>query len=312
MTNSSSNPKKVVLVVSTEDAAKWQPVISSIWLPVFGPKLAEEAIEYKAWEGTLPTVEDLAPTKERIINAVVVTGSHYHANDLQNIASKSISKSQEAWLAPLRDWIRNFRSHHPGVPLLCSCFGHQIAAISFGGSVDRNPSDKFVLKVEDVVPVEGSAAFFQQLESGTEQKTSTPGEKGFTKQTSSCDTNHSDCNSYEVFQCHGDTVIERAEDSVHVHSSASCQFETLYYPPNVLSVQYHPEFTLFHLYDKIVEPVTQNCMKVECAEAARVQLEERGGSAVLGCADWAEHILRPFCRAVLERGSTRTGTKSGI
>ncbi|GAB4817049.1 hypothetical protein N2152v2_004095 [Parachlorella kessleri] len=70
--------------------------------------------------------------------AVFITGGHYSAYE------------DRAWISGLAEWLGLAVKGHPEVKFLGICFGCQILARGLGGQVGRNPSGRFVLKVEDL------------------------------------------------------------------------------------------------------------------------------------------------------------------
>lgn len=74
----------------------------------------------------IPTMED--------ISAVIITGSHSMVSD------------KEDWSRYLSYWLRNVCG--ASVPVLGICFGHQILADAWGGTVDYHPGGREVGTVE--------------------------------------------------------------------------------------------------------------------------------------------------------------------
>lgn len=58
-------------------------------------------------------------------SGIIITGSHSDVTD------------PKPWIENLATWIRKTKTHT--VPVLGICFGHQLLAIAFGGSVDFHP-----------------------------------------------------------------------------------------------------------------------------------------------------------------------------
>lgn len=75
---------------------------------------------------TIPSMED--------ISAVIITGSHSMVSD------------KEDWSRYLSYWLRNVCG--ASVPVLGICFGHQILADAWGGTVDYHPGGREVGTVE--------------------------------------------------------------------------------------------------------------------------------------------------------------------
>lgn len=103
-----------VLVVEHED--KCPPALFGGWLTDAGCTL--DVCRPYAGEG-LPKLDGY--------DALLVLGGPMGAND----------DAENPWLGPVKDRVRD--AVGAGVPTLGICLGHQLIAVSLGGTVDRNP-----------------------------------------------------------------------------------------------------------------------------------------------------------------------------
>lgn len=121
-----------------------------------------------ARKGEYPLVEDVAAGKYDVL---FIGGSHHSAY-----------QTDVPWLVKLREeLIPAYYDANKDVKIVGLCFGHQILAAALGGKVGKNPSGRFVLKVEDIVfdsaTLESSgldASLLHQREITNEQASAAP------------------------------------------------------------------------------------------------------------------------------------------
>ena len=75
------------------------------------------------------------------VSAVIITGSHSMVTDNDN------------WSIRLSQWIRDIAQEN--IPIMGVCYGHQLLASAFGGTVDYNPKGKEIGTVNIELTEEG-------------------------------------------------------------------------------------------------------------------------------------------------------------
>lgn len=135
-------------------------------------------------DGVLPAVSDY--------DGYMLTGSRH---DLSG---------RQPWMLDIEDLLRAARAE--GIPVAGICFGHQIMANAYGGTVERAPGG-WVLGRQCYQPRQGDAV--------------------------------ADLYSFAI---HQDQVVKRPEGVRVVHGNARVENGRLEYDFPAMSVQYHPEF----------------------------------------------------------------------
>ncbi|KAG1656382.1 hypothetical protein FOA52_011007 [Chlamydomonas sp. UWO 241] len=121
-----------IAVFDTTDAEKWRgPTLA--WFQDMLGRPGDEWSVFVLPRGELPPLEDIMRGKYDVI---AIGGSPYSA------------LGTEPWVVRLSQVLPTYSDF--GVRIVGCCFGHQILAHALGGRVGRNPSGRFVLKVEDV------------------------------------------------------------------------------------------------------------------------------------------------------------------
>jgi GMP synthase-like glutamine amidotransferase len=168
----------------------------------------EEWKSFKVVDEEFPSDEDL---KE--IDAIVISGSKHDAH------------ADLPWIQKLKELIVQF-SQDSRKKIVGICFGHQLAAIAFGGDSGRSPC--------------GWEAGVKNI------RTSTLFEEKFKSQTSLG-------TSFRLLEIHRDQVLKLPENAVLLASSENTPIEMFSVNDNVLCVQGHPEFD-----EKLVEELIRS------------------------------------------------------
>lgn len=231
-------------VIECEDSPKWADGFASFMLPAFKESDEEEWVVFKtAIDGSLPSASEKW-------DGFVLTGSHYNTRD------------GVPWQAPLMDYLRTIHvpSGEAGSAVAASaprvigiCYGHQLIAHTFGGQVDTNPSGRFVLKAERLVPTPALAAQsfasdFVELDADGTTVRVRDVHDGLVASRSSSDEVLSAAKdaawvpALGLLESHGDCVRALPADATLLASSPSCTHEMVLTGTNFLSTQGHPEF----------------------------------------------------------------------
>ncbi len=146
---------------------------------------------------TFDVRDDHFPISANDCDAWLITGSK--ANVYQDLP----------WMQRLKSLILEI--YNTDRPMLGICFGHQIIAEAFGGSVDKSP--------------QGWGVGLHSYELATEAKGLEPGTSEFT-----------------LSAMHQDQVLVKPEKANVLAYSAFCPFAALQYDNRILTFQAHPEF----------------------------------------------------------------------
>lgn len=264
------------IVIACEDVPLWDHVPS-----LFSERLTEPAVEWRVVRvalGERLDTSDIATT-----DAVIVTGSHYSAND------------EHAWITHLCDWLREAAASVPGPRIVGVCFGHQIVARALGGTVSRNRDGRFLLQVEalrptpafadlpearGIVDLDPSSGEIRTRASGfpcrvapsssayaDERARHTPAEDMSSEEASASSSrsgsvvdNNDQYNVLSVIESHGDCVSVLPPGAERSFTSASTDNEGFLMRDitgavRVLTVQGHPELLAAEVEEKILPRV---------------------------------------------------------
>lgn len=160
----------------------------------------------------------------------IITGSHYSVND------------ELPWMLKLEEFIRNLYKDQAAPKLFAICFGHQLTAKAFGGKIGKNPSGKFIWC------------------SGRVDVDTTLSEKMYYKNALG------DTNQFHIMQSHYEQVLEAPICGKTVGTSpGECEHEVLLYDDKIITMQGHPELTIYRMRNEIL-PVLRQFGKVSAAE----------------------------------------------
>ena len=207
-------------IINCENSQAWQPLTFS---DMFYEGLVRDRDRDK-WEVCRIAHGDKLPDDIDAFNGIVITGSHFNCRDRDTLP----------WFEDLCCIIK--RAAASGTPKIYGgCFGCQVIAAALGGEVDYNPSERFILKAEDVQI--DQEAFVSCL------KPSSPLSVPLLK----------------LLASHGDCVRQLPESSILLAKSATCDNEMFITGSllNILACQSHPEFDLkYAIMDRIFPSVT--------------------------------------------------------
>lgn len=142
--------------------------------------------------------EGEVPPDPRGVAGIIISGS-----------PSSVTERAD-WMLATESYLRLAREQCRG--LFGLCFGHQLMACAFGGTVVRNPKG-IEMGTTTAVSVDSSAAL--------------PWPQG----------------TFDVQMCHGDTVLVPPQGAQVIATSARDSHAALSYGPLCVSTQFHPEFS---------------------------------------------------------------------
>lgn len=204
------------LVICCDDSSVWSPVSFG---EMFSTKLSLEGDEWFhiniARGDEIPSIDGF--------KGIVITGSRHNVRD------------QLPWFQPLVEMIRNVAAKGE-IKMYGGCFGCQIIGHALGGQVDRNPSERFVLKAEILNIINSDALSNICCDNDL-----------------CCDCC---CKGLRLIESHGDCVRSLPPDATIIASSASCANEMFVAGRinNILCCQAHPEFELSYCVTERIFP----------------------------------------------------------
>jgi len=187
-------------VISCDPMAKTF-MLNSLHYSVF-KKHGENWRFYRAYEGDLPTEEEL-----KKIKGIVIPGSSQSAYD-----------THLPWFGPLIELINKIVHEYKQINLLGICFGAQIIAQALGGKVEK--MDREFVRGGDLLKTQPG---FYELE--------------YIKEL-----NLDQTKPLVIGKAHGDHIVELPPGAVVHASSGTTEIEIFTIGDNVLAIQGHPEF----------------------------------------------------------------------
>lgn len=160
----------------------------------------------------------------------------------------------KAWMEPVKAFIRNVAES--GGPQFGICFGHQIIAEAFGGRVVKSDRGRGC----------GVHIYDMRLDEADPRVSQVP-----------------------VMVWHQDQVIAAPDGAEVIGGSDFCPIGALRYRQNILSVQFHPEFTDSYMRD-LLDVNTGGAIPSERIEAARRSLSTPHDGRLI--ADWTARFFR--------------------
>lgn len=202
-----------ILVINCEDIP-WEPIS---FFDMYRNNLARDG---DIWTSCNIALGDSLPADVVDYTGIILTGSHY------NCRKRDV---YFPWYEFLQELIREVAN--AGKPqLFGGCFGHNLIALSLGGSVDFNPEKKYIIQVEDL------AVNYNFLETFSDVSPS------------------SILDSYSVISTHEDCVVQLPDSAKLLGSTQYCE-NSLFITgkhDNILACQSHPEFDLqYAVLDRI-------------------------------------------------------------
>lgn len=196
------------------------------------PQIVQQILgEGWAWDH-FRAFENEFPSKFQHYAAILITGSHY-----------SISEGLE-WIENLKSWLRTVAEIADGPKVIGICFGAQALAVALGGHVGVNPSGKFALGIEHIIPMPCllRSPVIVQSEMG---------------------------GGFDMIVSHGEQVLELPPGAIHLGTSKTAMYEVWAVRDNVLALQPHPELTPDLVLQKI-HPAIVSSGRLDAEEAADV------------------------------------------
>jgi GMP synthase-like glutamine amidotransferase len=187
-------------VISCDPMAKTF-MLNSLHYSVF-KKHGENWRYYRAYEGDLPTDEEL-----KKIKGIVIPGSSQSAYD-----------THLPWFGPVIELINKIVKEYKQINLLGICFGAQIIAQALGGKVEKMNKD--FVRGGDLLKTQ--PCFY---------------ELGYVKEL-----NLDQMKPFVIGKAHGDHIVELPPGAVVHASSGTTEVEIFTIGDNVLAIQGHPEF----------------------------------------------------------------------
>ncbi|BDA46536.1 probable gamma-glutamyl peptidase 4 at N-terminal half [Coccomyxa sp. Obi] len=228
-------------VFDCEDAQKWSGH-EKLYTEAFGGTEASWDV-FKCWDKELP---DLRVAEQ--YRGIFISGSHYSAyEDLP-------------WINDLVTWLHDFVDRQHSTRIVAVCFGCQVLARALGGKVGKNPSQRFVLTVEEL---QLTKALFgkEYFRAAVSQQ---PTGKGDTELPA----------TLKIIESHGDQVLELPPGAQLLASSATAPNEVWTMGDRVLAIQGHPEMAPEEALAKIHSTLSSNGrLSGEEAAASRAALE---------------------------------------
>ena len=213
---------KVCFIIA-EDAENCDngKVVGKLFLDRYQQNCQNENITFVV---NYPFKEELPKEDElREYLGFVISGSQYSVND------------ELPWMLELEEFIKKLY-HLKGKDkpkLFGTCFGHQLMAKAFGGTVGNNPTEKFFFGSELVTVDDKLRNTYYFSKVFGENK-----------------------NVFRIMESHGEQVVKLPSVATCVGHSESCKYEILMYGDFILSVQGHPEFTV-NFMDKILPQIKE-------------------------------------------------------
>jgi GMP synthase-like glutamine amidotransferase len=240
-------------VIHCENSTKWEPVYFS--------DMFRESLQRP---GDLWTVCNLAsndPLPEDILmyQGIVITGSRFNCRDRETLP----------WFDNLCEMIQI--AAKVGSPRIYGgCFGCQIIAHALGGEVDRNPTNRFILKAEKI---QWGACNCCHVDSDNRSE--------------NCNSDNCDCcvpapisttllqklkvSDLRLIESHGDCVRRLPDGAILLAKSSSCECEMYLAGSNynIWACQSHPEFDLqYAVHDRIWPAVVDQMGRLNEEEIA--------------------------------------------
>lgn len=213
------------------------------------------------WEIVNIARGELVPDLDKY-KGIVITGSHFNCRDGPSLP----------WFEPLREFIS--RSYTLGSPRIFGvCYGCQIIAHALGGEVDLNPSRRFCLKAEEIVPINKEKIF------------------------EICGDVLGGRDHFKIIVSHGDSVLQLPPDSTLLASSSTCTNEIFLVGSTLIACQSHPEFDYDYAIEQRIWPaVCEKNKRLTEIEMAASRITFEGYSRDLG-ADALMQDIKTFLHA---------------
>ncbi|MBF8223330.1 glutamine amidotransferase [Halomonas sp. 328] len=192
-----------LLIVKTGEAFPEVVAAHGDFEALFRQALAREGFEASVFDARHEALPDLDE-----VDGLYLTGSH------------SMVSEAEPWSEALKPWL--VEAQERNLAMLGVCYGHQLMASAFGGTVDYHPAGR---------------------ESGTRAVTLTPAGREDALLGALPER-------FPAQLTHAQSVLEAPRDAVVLARNAHDAHQALRYGPRQWSLQFHPEFTpaVMHAY----------------------------------------------------------------
>ena len=249
------------VVLNCEDAEKWKGH-EELFVRTFDPSASAVGSKAAArkWEVfNCCEMQVPKPEEAHTVAVVLITGSRHDC------------WRDEAWILAACDFVR--AAVDAGARTLGVCFGCQLLGRALGGTVGRNPSSKFVLGLERIVPTPALFARRDFAEAVCSSRTDTDNVRALRAALASTSTASSSTH-LKVLESHGDQVVVPPPGATLLASSSSTEYELWAIETetkHVLAMQFHPELWPAIVMEKIAPAIQKNgkLNAEEVAHAAR-------------------------------------------
>jgi len=213
--------RKYFGAIACDNQEKWgyAEAVGQRYIDLFGLNDSEGGEEWRIFNVQAGDVPDEADVER--FDGFIISGS-----------AKSVNDSAD-WVKKLEEFIQRVAERKNGPRIAGVCFGHQIICKALGGTVGRNPSDKFVIQTEEIKPNEEMKKRW-------------------------CFENVYNKGSLNLVQSHGECILELPQGAVSLASSATCEHEVVEFSERLIGVQAHPELYPKEVMEKIVPYVSNS------------------------------------------------------
>lgn len=245
-------------VICLEDSEIWSPINFS---DMFKCRLINNKNKNEKWISINIINNENLPDDIFNYSGVVLTGSRFNICD----------REQYSWFNKICEFIRE--AERIGKPKIYGgCFGCQLIGYALGGEVERNPTNRFILKAENIIPIQ--PYFNEFFENGRIQQHQQEQEQE-TKEEETKESNK----IFNIIVSHGYCVSILPPNSTLIGTSSSCCNEIFVCGryQNLLACQSHPEFEYEYairdrIWPRVIEQKRLNDEEIELSSKSFEEL----------------------------------------